>query len=100
VEVCPGAPAADWGTSRYSAESTVDPFAATVMHPESPVGSTLVYPPALSVIGVPWPGPHEVTCGVGASATTAREEYQGDSATPPRSHRHHASWTWMLTGRH
>src|SRR6266550_4299831 len=47
-EDVPGVPLADWGTSRYSAESTADPLAATVMHPASDAGLIEVYAPIAS----------------------------------------------------
>src|SRR6266487_3803869 len=41
----PNVPAADCGTSRYSAESTADALAANVTHPPSDAGSIDVYSP-------------------------------------------------------
>src|SRR2546430_8929661 len=47
-EDVPGVPLADCGTRRYSAESTADPLAATVMHPASDAGLIEVYAPIAS----------------------------------------------------
>src|SRR5438477_409619 len=47
-EDVPAVPLADWGTSRYSAESDADPLAATVMHPASDAGLIEVYAPIAS----------------------------------------------------
>src|SRR5256885_7004488 len=46
--VWPNVPAADWATSRYSAEST-DVLAGNVTHPPSDAGSIDVYAPTASV---------------------------------------------------
>src|SRR5437899_6980934 len=45
----PNVPAADCGTSRYSAESTADALAANVTHPPSDAGSIDTYAPTASV---------------------------------------------------
>src|SRR5690242_21767712 len=61
-EDCPNVPAADCGTSTYSAVST-NALAANCTHPESVAGSTVTYLPALRTMGVPRPSRQDIATG-------------------------------------